>query len=52
MTFNEEDIVAAWKKWYSDINTTAPDDLQTWDNFTPEQQAEYFISLLKDVKEN
>lgn len=52
MTFNEEDVVAAWKKWYEVLNSTSAEELQTWDNFTPEQQAEYFISLLKDVKEN
>lgn len=52
MTFNETDIVAAWKKWYEVLNSTSAEELQTWDNFTPEQQAEYFISLLKNVKES
>lgn len=46
--YSEDEIVAAWKRWYSELESSPPEE--TWEDFTPEQQAEHFISLLKDVQ--
>lgn len=45
MMFTEEDVVKAWKLWYEALASSPPEN--TWEEYTPEQQAEYFISLLK-----
>ena len=44
-TYTNADIVKARKLWYEALLSSPPEN--TWEEYTPEQQAEYFISLLK-----